>query len=200
VNTRSLVSAAVLAAALAALAAPVRAGGGHAHEHGVTHLDIVVDGGRVALRLQAAGHHIVGFEHAPESAAQHAAWAAAEAALADASALFQPDAEAACRAVSAAVTPPGGGKAAHGQAHGHQHHGHAHADHADDDGHGHGGDWHADYRFECAAPERLRGIRHALFRAFPGTEEVRWQLLAPTGQDGGVLRAGQDRIAVPRAR
>lgn len=194
-NTRSLVIAAALAVAFAA---PVRAGGGHAHEHGVTHLDIVVDGDRVALSLQAAGYHIVGFEHAPEGAAQHAAWAAAEAALADAAALFRPDAEADCRVAAATVTPPGGAKAAHGHAHGQHHHGHAPAD--DDDGHGHAGDWHAEYRFECAAPQRLRSIAHALFRAFPATEEVRWQVSAPVGQDGGTLRAGQDRIRLPQAR
>lgn len=178
------VPAALLLAGLASM--PAQSAARHAHEHGVTHLDIVIEGGHVALNLQAAGHHIVGFEHAPETDAQRAAYAAAEATLGDAAALFAPDVEAGCRVVVAKAIAPGAATGDDGHAHGHAH--------------AHDSDWRGEYRFECASPERLRGIGHALFRAFPGTEEVRWQLLAPAGQDGGVLRAGQDRIAVPRSR
>jgi hypothetical protein len=186
-----------VATALAlAFAAPVQAGGGHAHEHGVTFLDIVVDGTRLALDLQAAGHHLVGFEHVPETAEQRAAWAAVEVALADAGALFQPEAGAGCRLASAKLMPPGTGQAERSPAHSD----HSHAHDAGADARAHAGDWRAEYRFDCAAPERLRGIAHALFRAFPATEEVRWQVFAPAGQDGGVLRAGQERIPVPQAR
>lgn len=227
----------LLLATGACIPLPAAAGPGHAHEHGVTHLDLVLDGGTLAVRLQAAGHHIVGFEHAAETVEQRAALAVAKAALADAATLIAPAAAAQCRLQKAEVTAPGSTGAAHdhdhdhdhGHGHGHRHeHGHEHSDghrhgkhashgaaagdsgrgrHHDHDHHDHGahhdaghGDWTAEYRFECARPAALAQIDLGLFEAFPATTEIRYQLLAPHGQAGGVLEAGRARIAVPQGR
>lgn len=239
---RSLPPLAALALLIGA-ASPAQAGPGHAHEHGVTHLDIVLDGAQLALDLQAAGHHIVGFEHAPAGVEQETAWAEAERRLGDAQALFALPAAAGCRLVSARAIPPGGHSATadergshkhdhdhrhgngHGPAHGHDHdkqdghdhhahghgdhdharHAHAHAGHDHDQHPEHGdhaghGDWRAQYRYSCANPAALGTIEPALFRVFPGTEEVRFQLLAPAGQAGGSLAPGRTRIEVPQGR
>ena len=229
----------LLLATGACISLPAMAGPGHAHEHGVTHLDLVLDGGALAVRLQAAGHHIVGFEHSAETDEQRAALAAAKAALADGAALIVPAAAAQCRLRKAEVTAPGTTGAAHDHGHDHDHghhgdhahghahghgghaghgaaaagaghghgHGHGHHDHGHHDHHDHGahheaghGDWTAEYRFDCARPAALAQIDLGLFEAFPATTEVRYQLLAPHGQAGGVLEAGRARIAVPQGR
>lgn len=138
----------LLLATGACLSLPAVAGPGHAHEHGVTHLDLVLDGGVLAVRLQAAGQHIVGFEHVAETDEQRAAVAAAKDVLANGATLFSPAAAAQCRLQKAEVTAPGatGAQHDHGHGHGHDHghrHGHggghaeAHATHATGADHGH---------------------------------------------------------------
>jgi hypothetical protein len=132
--------------ALAALspllvALPAAAGAGSAHEHGVTHLEVAMDGSTLAIGLSGAGHHLVGFEHAPETDAQKAAWEDTRARLADATALFALDPAAGCRLASASVTPPAfeeeGSHDHHGD-HDHDHkHGHGHGDHKHGHGHAH---------------------------------------------------------------
>lgn len=181
-------------ALLCAGVATIPEASGHgAHEHGVSHLDVILDGNVLAIDLRGAGHHLVGFEHAPESAGQRAAWQATIDGLRDAQALFVLEPQAGCVLRSAEVVAPS--MAAPGQGHGHDHAGHRHDDsHAPSHTGAHGDDWRARYRFECADAPRLAAIEVGLFTAFPAHQEVRYQRLSGEGQDGGTLTPGRTRL------
>lgn len=235
-----------IGAALGLGAGALHAAAGQPHEHGVTHLEVVADGSTLAINLRGAGYHLVGFEHAPESAGQRAAWDDTRARIADAGALFIPNAAAGCRAENVRVDVPESGDAAasgghdeHGDGHDHQEddhheghdHGHGHDNghehghdtrHKDHAGHGHGhdhddhdhpghdhheqhdhdhdhshggmADWQASYRFTCDTPARLEYIDVGLFDVFPAHEEVRYQRLSDSGQSGGTLTPGNNRL------
>jgi Protein of unknown function (DUF2796) len=74
-----------------------------AHLHGHSTLQIVIEGGRVAMELEAPGMDIVGFEHAAATDAQKAALAEACSVLARPLELFAPPPEAGCEVIEAAV-------------------------------------------------------------------------------------------------
>jgi hypothetical protein len=109
-------------------------GAGHAHEHGVSQLDVALDGQQLALVLAGPGYNFVGFEHAPESDEDKRKTADMAALLAKPAQLFTLPPAAQCTPASAQVTPP-------------SHEGHDH-DHKDDakagtdtaTAHGHGKD------------------------------------------------------------
>ncbi|WP_187266009.1 ZrgA family zinc uptake protein [Alkalisalibacterium limincola] len=156
-RTLTLLAGSLLCGSMAA-ASPAQAHG--AHEHGVTYLDVILDGSVLAIDLRGAGHHLAGFEHAPETGEQLEAWQATIDGLGDAGALFVLPPQAGCSLQSADVTPPAAQAASasgadahahdtadhdrheHGRDHGHHHdHGHKHGNgHAKDHGHRHGGD------------------------------------------------------------
>jgi hypothetical protein len=80
---------------------PVRQHG--AHQHGVAALNVAVEGESLYLELLTPAANLVGFEHAPRGPQQHAAVAAAEAALRDGAALLRPSQAARCRQREAEV-------------------------------------------------------------------------------------------------
>lgn len=166
-----------LAFATAALLGTPLAQAGGAHEHGVSHLDVILDGPVLAIDFRGAGHHLAGFEHAPESGEQQRAWQAALDGLGDAGALFGLPAEADCALQSTDVVAPG--SAGH--------------DHAHDREPAHG-DWQARYRFACAHPGQLTAIEVGLFTVFPAHEEVRYQRFSDGGQGGGTLTPARPRL------
>lgn len=208
--TRHHTQAILLGALLSCAAWAPQAHGQDAHEHGVSHLDVVLDGSVLAIDLRGAGHHLAGFEHAPETPEQHAAWQAARDRLGDAAALFPLPPEANCSLQSADVIAPPlavagspghdeGDADSHGHDHGHHHdhghgHGQDHAHHQPDHDHAHGADWRARYRFECADAARLTAIEVGLFTVFPAHEEVRYQRFSDSGQGGGTLTPGRTRL------
>lgn len=219
--TRHLTLATLTGALLCAGAAIAPAAHAHgAHEHGVSYLDVILDGPVLAIDFRGAGHHLAGFEHAPETGEQHAAWQAARDGLGDAAALFALPREANCSLQSAEVIAPASGPGEeearadgdadhhdHGHAHGHRHdhddkhaHGHdrdhAHADDSAAKGsaHAHDADWQARYRFQCTNADRLTAIEVGLFTAFPAHEEVRYQRFSDGGQGGGTLTPGRTRL------
>jgi len=55
-------------AALTGAPAASQAQGAKVHEHGVSHLDAVLDGDTVSLSLHGPRHNFVGFEHAAATA------------------------------------------------------------------------------------------------------------------------------------
>ncbi len=191
-----------------------------AHEHGVSRLDAVLEGNTLELALAGPAHNFVGFEHAPQTAAEKQAIAQARQQLEDGAALFGLPAAAGCTLAEADVdadhghahedgAPAGQVPPAKAEAHGHDHdhahdkpgaepaaaaaHGHDH-DHDDADGHR---DYAADYRFTCTQPQALRQIDVGVFRAFSQTTEIRYQLAAPGGQTGGTLTPANSNIALP---
>lgn len=155
-----------------------------AHEHGVAHLSVATDGGELLIELTTPLDNLVGFEHAPRTAAQRKAMAAAEQRLREGGALFAPSTAAGCalREVSVESPWPQGGEQADGHKHDHKH------------DHDHGDDGHADlvasYRFECSAPAALERIDTALFDAFPRLRELRAAHASGRGQGSAVLKPG----------
>ena len=142
-----------------------------AHAHGLARLDLAMDGGAVLIGLESPAANIVGFEHAPASAGEHAALEAAMATLKDGGRLFRLPADAGCRLVEAVVETPltaGAGEGAHA------------SDHADIE---------AEYRFECAEPGRLVEMQLGLFEAFPETQRLQVQFVGPSGQGAAELTA-----------
>ncbi|MEM6421930.1 MAG: DUF2796 domain-containing protein [Pseudomonadota bacterium] len=173
-----------------------------AHEHGVSLLNIAIEGNTVAMGLESPGADIVGFEHPATTAEDKAAVEAAKATLGDPLALFVTPAAAGCTLVSADVDfitdqdddHDHGAEHAHGHDHGHDDHAEAEAhghDHAHDHGHDHGehaegghAEFRADYAMTCSDPGSLTSIEFAFFEAFPNAKEVEVQMIGPNGTAG----------------
>lgn len=81
-------------------------GAGQAHEHGVSQLDVALDGQQLALVLAGPGYNFVGFEHAPASDEDKRKTADVSALLAKPAQLFALPAAAQCTPTLAKVTPP----------------------------------------------------------------------------------------------
>lgn len=136
-----------------------------AHVHGHTELNIALDGRWIYLELHSPAANIVGFEHAPRSEAEHKAQAQALAELREGETLFAFEG-AHCKLEGVEVE------------HETEHEGHA--------------DVEAFYRFRCDAAPEL--IQVKLFQRFPGTEEIKMQLITPSGQRGLELIRGATAI------
>jgi hypothetical protein len=166
---------------------------GHAHEkrqhgthvHGIAALNLALEGDEVHLELDSPAANIVGFEHAPSSAANHAALDKAVAMLNDGERLFQFNAAAGCRMEKAMVMSASLDEG-HRDEHSHDKHGH------DEHGHeGHEGETHSDidavYHFECDQPGKLKQLTVELFEAFPGMEELDVQYIVESKQGAAEL-------------
>lgn len=165
-----------MAGALVA-AAPVRAQHG-AHAHGLVQLEVVVDAGSIALRLDAPLDSLLGFERAPRSEAERRAVAALRERLAQPATLFGLDAAAGCVAEPAAVVAPvlDGGAAA--------------ADHAD---------LEASVLFRCRQPGVLQVIDlQGLLSAFTRIQRVEAQLVTPGLQRKQSLKRPQALLRLGR--
>lgn len=170
----SLRAAALLLSALLA-AAPLAAAAGRAHVHGVATLSVSIEGQDLRVLLDAPMEVLVGFEHAPRSAAERQALQRARDLLAG-PALLQPDADAAC--VAQAVKQAADGGAAQ------QAPGHADIEH--------------EFAFRCAQPARLRAIEVGLFEAFPRLQKVDAVVVTASGQSRRSLQRPQRSLRLAR--
>ena len=150
------------------------------HQHGVAQLDVALDGTVLEIELRSPAINLLGFEHAPRSAADKDKLADARARLEQPNNLFGLPPRARCVLEEAHLESPLLDDQA--QDHG-QHDGSTHSD------------LHVRYRYDCRAPEALPGLDlQALFEAFPRTEKIRAQVIGPNGQQGKQLHATQTRI------
>lgn len=132
-----------------------------AHQHGVAHLLLAVDGDTLSIRLESPLDNLLGFERAPRDARERAAADALLARLQGAHDLFIPTQAAGCSLTSAKVEAPVlQGRAAAG--------GHA--------------DLIAEWRYGCRAPEKLSGLRVLLFRHFQRLTRLEAVVAGPRGQ------------------
>jgi len=166
-----------------------------AHEHGAGKLDIAREGTELHIGLDSPAANIVGFEHAPASAADHQALKKALARLKDGAGLFRlPDA-AGCRLVDADITTP---LQDHDEPPHREAGEHAGEHHAHEDSHEHGGETHADitaaWHFSCAHPEKLDKVIVKLFEVFPMTERLQVQYITGKQQGAAVLSASQPAV------
>lgn len=146
----------------------------HKHVHGEGRLDVALDQGSLSLDLELPLDAAVGFERPPRNDKEKAALAAAEKALKDAAALWQPTPAAQCTTQSVEVHVPfmGGDD---------QHSHHAH------EGEMHHADIEARYVFRCAYPAALKAVETTLFKSFPRLYRIEAQRAGPTGQGAARL-------------
>lgn len=139
-----------------------------AHQHGVGRLEVAVEGASLEIRLMSPLDNFLGFERAPRNERERAAAAALLKRLREAKGLFSLSAAAGCTLAGAEVEAPvlEGGR--------------------DQDGHA---DLSAEWRYTCAQPERLTGLRVNLFREFPRLRTLEVAVAGPRGQRGARLSA-----------
>ncbi len=162
------------------------------HAHGVSRLEVAVDGRELTLRLESPAEDVVGFEHAPRDARQKDAVARATATLKSADKLFQPSAEARCRLLEAAVsndlepaTLPPAAPAAPG----------APAKGAAPAGQDHG-EFGLAAKWTCEDASKLRQIDTTIFAAFPRMRRIDAQVATATGQRSQVLSRDKARLGL----
>ncbi len=181
---------AVVIASASAMAQDARRQPG-AHTHGEGRLTVAVQGSQLEIGLEVPASDIVGFEHAPRTAAQKKAVADAKTRLAKPGDLFKLSPEAGCKLVSSGVEVHG---AAAGAAKAGAHAGHSHgkaaqaeskvADKPADAAAEHS-EFHATYALDCANPDKIRSINLGYFKAFARAEKLGVIVIGPAGQTQG---------------
>lgn len=174
-----LLVATMLAGAVGAAAAP------RAHTHGAAELQVVVEGERLEIALEAPLEVLLGFEHAPATEAQRNAVRAMAQRLRDPAPLFVLPAAARCALQSVSLQSPAlppallgaGPGASTGPA---------------EDGHA---DLDATYVYRCATPARLEGLELGLGAAFPRLKTLSVQIVSPRGQAARTLRGGERKLS-----
>ena len=167
------------------------AGAAHAappHVHGEAHLEITLEDKQLTMTLETPLEAVLGFEHAPETAAEKQKAAALEEQLRRPEQLFAVVQAAQCVFAKTGITSPvlAGGHAKH--AHGHDQHAHeGHEGHEDHKGHAHQAeeahhDLQARFQLTCQAPEALQGVDILLFKVFPRLSRLHVAFAGPKGQ------------------
>lgn len=152
-----------------------------AHVHGLMRLDIAVEKQLLTVQLESPLDSLLGFEHRPSTPAQRQAADALLKQMADAGALFKPDAAAQCKPTKTTVespalqsAPPASGKE---------------DEHADLD---------ASYEFTCAQPDKLSTVEIGLFDAFSRLQKIEIQVAGTKGQSKQTLKRPDKRVALTR--
>lgn len=171
-------------ALLVGLPAALLAQGG-AHVHGAARLSLVQEAGVVTVMLDSPLEAIVGFEHAPQNAAQKAALAKAAAALQRPESLVVLPAAAACRLTESDIDLPFGA---------------GDAGHAAHEGHGEHADVAASYTFACAQPDKLERLEVKAFARFPRLHRIDAEAATAAGQGKAVLDAAHALWSLPVKR
>lgn len=176
----------LLAFALPGLASASPQGHGP-HVHGLAHLQVALAGADLEIVFRSPAANIIGFEHAPATAAEQRALAAALERFRDAEQMLRLDPAAECSPRQARVEHTGTG-AGNADASHHQHeHGHGHdSGHAPETDAGHS-EIQAHYRFVCQSPQRLQNLSVDLLQEFPGIETLEVQVVTPERQYGITL-------------
>ena len=155
------------------------------HEHGVSSMNIGLEGNKLQIELESPAMNVVGFEHEAKSAEDKATLAAALAKLEQPLTLISLPAAAECAVTALELESLLIGDDEHEHKH----------DHADEGCEVHS-DIDADYQLTCAKPEALDSVSlAALFKAFPGTTKINVQLIGPKGQKGAELNAASPSIS-----
>jgi len=135
-----------------------------AHEHGHATLNIAVEGPSLLLELKVPAADIVGFEHAPQTAAQKQQLDAALATLQQADNLVALGKNAGCQLQQVKL----------------QHH-------LDDKASTAHGDIEASYAYSCQSPAELTSITLTLFKHFASLQDIDYQIMTQSHQGAGEL-------------
>lgn len=201
------VLAALLAGSLAPLAMAEETRSLGAHQHGLSRLDIAIEGDALEMALTAPGADLVGFEHRAESDEQRAAVEAALQALEAPDRLFALPKEAGCVVQHVAVEAPFEDDHDHAAHEAHAHKEHSRKDNAHED-HGHGHDareggghseFSAEYDFACANPGALTRIDFPYFEAFGGAGSIDLRLITAKGAASFTVERSAPRLDISGA-
>ena len=149
------------------------------HVHGTGELQVAVENNNVDVEFHSPLDNLLGFEHIPKTASQHAAVKAMTTKLNKPEALFILPKAASCTADpahidsplnSAPATPSKSAKPAHKEDNGEEH-----------------ADLTATFRFVCTNVAELDSIEIAIFDAFPGTRTIKAEIIGPRGQSAATL-------------
>lgn len=177
-----------------------------AHVHGVSKLELAVEGSTIEMNLLSPGMDIVGFEYEPSSDAdKDAVEAAIRAMLVPENIVALPEA-AECRLTEVlAHLHTGDHDHEEGEDHdyageaGHDNHAegeeHEHEEHAEGERHDHEegaehSEFHASYSFACEHPEELTTIGFPFFDRFENAQEIEAQFVTDAG--AGSIEIGRD--------
>ncbi len=150
-----------------------------AHEHGVTSIELAIEGDTMEITLTAPGMDLVGFEHEATTAADEEAVKEAIRLLQDPQNVLSLPNAAECHNQSSAAHLAGE------DAHDH------------DEDHGHGADhtvFSAHYAFVCANPDALTEISFPYFQTFENAHEI--HVLYVTDQGAGAAEAHRDAARI----
>lgn len=144
-----------------------------AHTHGAANLDLVVEGNTVLVILKSPAANLVGFEHAPATAAERALVSQMQDRIQRPIGLLGLSPKADCRVQAVDLFSPLFNEPAPAQ----------HGDHANVE---------ASYALTCLGPGPLERLDlRGLFQAFPGIERISVRALLPDGQRAADLSADQ---------
>lgn len=163
------------------------------HVHGAAELSMVLDGDALIIELDTPLFNLTGFEHAPETDAQHEAVEAAEAILSNPASLFTFSSAAACTSDQETVDihlveehhDEHEDDDHHGEHDDHDDHHdehHEHADHGDHDEETHR-DVRLSYSFTCANVSKLKDIEATFITLFPNMSDVEAIYIGPGQQN-----------------
>jgi len=133
-----------------------------AHEHGVAHLDTVLEKNQAHIALRSPAANIVGFEHHPQNDEQHVSVNRAMQTLQSPELFRFVGSE--CRLVEA----------------------HIETELLDENSQGHS-DFEVEYSFKCSDTSVISSIETALFQHFPGIEHLQVQFIKGTRQGAAHL-------------
>jgi hypothetical protein len=177
-SPRSLIATTVFAVALLAAGLSIADATGQrqrsAHVHGTGLLNLALAGRALYLELQSPAADLVGFEHAPSSAADRDALAQVLAALQDGDGLFRFNGDASCAMEDVKITSEllEEGAGDEGEADGEVH-----------------AEFEAFYLFFCRDAEDLRELSVGLFERFPGSRRLLVQFVVGGRQGTAALTA-----------
>ena len=176
-----------------------------AHEHGVAHMNVALDGNDIFIEFISPAANIVGFEHHPRNESQKAAIMKVIETLKAGESLFAlpPGAEGrlAKSTVYTDIASDSDHKSEDVRTHEHseiskqdEEDKHHHKENHESDKHERHTEFKSEYQFVCKKPEKLAHIDVKLFNVFPGIEHIEVQLLTDTKQTALELTAKKKKI------
>jgi len=156
------------------------------HVHGDAVLAIALDGSTLIIELETPLYNLVGFEHEPNTDAEHALLAKTNALLNKPEALFSLSSEANCKP----------GRSSHELDH--------HDDHARENNSDHNSEQadHQDivleYTYTCSNPDKLSFVKTNLFDLFPNLTDLDAIYVGPNTQKQATLKPGNTQLDMKR--
>jgi hypothetical protein len=167
-----------------------------AHEHGVSELNIVIEGNKLEMQLRSPAMNIVGFEHKASTAQQIRKVKQSEVKLHEHKALFS-FSSGGCKLTQAKIDLSDliKHKTTEKDAHTHDHHkndlDHSH-EHEDE--HGDHSEIVAHYYYDCEDMDELSSISLGFFDVFPAMQQIKSMLITTSGQGAAYLTRSNKTI------